>query len=117
MREFHSIQVWRALYIPPSGREMCGMLFAKYEEKVRCLPLVPLCANSQPAGMSPALLLAVRPFEQDQNQEDASENANHRKNHKAHTPPASPLHAIPLHPTPPPLRPTNNLPRYPPPSP
>src|SRR5260370_40883500 len=98
MREFHSIQVCRDLYIPQSGREMCGMLFAKYEEKVRCLPLVPLCANSKPAGMSPGLLLAVRPFEQDQNQEDAPENAKPSKNHKGHTPPASPLRAIRLHP-------------------
>ena len=89
---------WRALYFPPSGREMCGMLLAKYEEKVRCLPLVPLCAGSQSAGMSSGRVLAVRPFEQDKDQEDASENAKHSNNHKGHILPASPLRAIRLHP-------------------
>jgi hypothetical protein len=64
---------------------MCGMLFAKYEKKVRCLPVVSLCVGSQSAGMSPDFL-AVCPFKQDKNQEDASEDTKHKKRHKRHGP-------------------------------
>ena len=73
------------------------MLFAKYEEKVRCLPVVPLCAGSQSAGMSPSFF-AVGPFKQDKNQEDASENAKHSKSRKRHIPPISMVRAIRSHP-------------------
>ena len=69
------------------------MLFAKYEKKVRCLPVVSLCVGSQSAGMSPDFL-AVYPFKQYKNQEDASEDTKHKKRHKRHGPPTSAIRAV-----------------------
>ena len=67
------------------------MLFAKYEKKVRCLPVVSLCVGSQSAGMSPGFLAV---FKQDKNQEDASEDTKHKKRHKRHAPPTSAIRAV-----------------------
>jgi hypothetical protein len=75
-------------------RAVRGVLPAEYQEKLRCLHLLPVFDGGQSMGSSG--LFAVCPFTRDKNHENAFQNAKHNQNDNRHIPPAlwfdSPAH-------------------------